>query len=546
VDVGARAVLERLAGAPLARRITGAWMRRFARRRAAKLDQVAAGPIQERMLLRLVRHARETHFGREHGFGRVRSVADYQQRVPLRTYEDFWRDWWKAAFPVLGGVTWPGHIPYVALSSGTTSGTTKYIPVSQAMLASNRRGALTTLALFLAAHPDVDLFSGRLFMLGGSTSLEDLTSRVGPKPGTSAHVLGPAHRRVLAGDLSGIVAREIPAVLRPYAFPPLHLALLTDWDEKLRLLAAQGANLPVTMISGVPSWLLALFDRLRRATGRQHVAEVWPQLRLIVHGGTGFEPYRKLFRDIVGSPSVHFVECYPASEGYVATEDPGTELLRLIPDHGVFFEFVPAGELSAARPTRHTAADLELGVQYAVVMTTSAGLWSYVLGDTVNFERRRPPLLRFAGRTQQFLSAFGEHLIGEEVERSVTRAADAAGLAVVDYHAGPVFAARAGVPGRHRFVVEFATPPPTGAVERFARQLDSELCQLNEDYRAHRCGDVTLLGPEVWAVPPGGFAAWMRHRGRVGGQHKVPRLDNSGSLTRELTRFFAAPTGTNC
>jgi hypothetical protein len=327
----------------------------------------------------------------------------------------------------------------------------------------------------------------------------------------------------------------VSAVLRPYTYPPPHLALLDDWEEKLECLARQSAELPITLVSGVPSWLLVLFERLRQLTGRERVAEVWPSLRVVVHGGTRFDPYRSLFRRLVGD-GVHFLETYPASEGFVAAEDPRHELLRLIPDHGVFFEFVPVGELGRERPARHTVADFVPGVQYAVVLTTCAGLWSYVLGDTVCFERRDPPLLRFTGRTKQFLSAFGEHLIGEEVERAVAQAAAGVGADVIDFHVGPVFPGSAGGAGRHRYLVEFARPP--GDAEPFAREVDAALCRLNEDYRAHRAGDLTLRRPEVIVVRRGGFADWMRSRGQLGGQHKVPRMDNSGRLTEELTGWF--------
>jgi hypothetical protein len=518
-------VLEHLAGRPLVRRLTDAVLGSWARRRVAALDRRPATAVQERTLLRLVRRARGTRFGRDHDFARVRSVADYQARVPLRDYEAFWSAYWRGPFPVLDGVTWPGLVPYFALSSGTSGGPTKYVPVSRAVLASNRRAALTTLALFLATHPRTPLFTGRLFFLGGSTDLRTLTRT-------------PA--AVRAGDLSGIVAREVSPLLRPYTFPPLDLALLADWDEKLDRLVERAVGLPITMLSGVPSWLLALFDRLRRRTGKERIAEVWPGLRLVLHGGTRFDPYRTLFREIVGSQAVHFQETYPASEGFVAAEDPRHDLLRLLPDTGVFFEFVPRGELDKPAPTRHTVRDLETGVVYAVVLTTGAGLWSYVLGDTVVFERREPLLLRFTGRTRDFLSAFGEHLTGDEIERAVAAAAAAVGAAVVDYHAGPVFPGDPGVAGRHRYFVEFAGPGCGALAGAFGRALDAALCRLNEDYAAHRAGDLTLGPPEVWPVPPGGFAAWMRGRGQLGGQHKVPRVDNTGRLTATLAGFFAA------
>jgi hypothetical protein len=492
---------------------------RYARRRARALDRLDAAAEQRRTLLRLVRHARATRFGREHDFGRIRAVADYQRRVPLRDYDAFWQTYWQPAFPRLCDVTWPGLIPYFALSSGTTSGTTKYVPISREMLASNRRAALTTLALFLAVHPGTPLFRGRIFFLGGST---DLTS---PADG------------VLAGDLSGIAAREVSPFLRPYTFPPLDLALMRDWDRKMQLLAERGGALPITAVSGVPSWLLVLFERLRQVTGRERLIDVWPTLRLVIHGGTRFDPYRALFRQIVGSDDVHFLEVYPASEGYVATEDPRHGLLRLLPDHGIFFEFVPVGELHSAAPARHTVAEIVPGVQYAVALTTCAGLWGYVLGDTVCFEQRDPPLLRFTGRTRYFLSAFGEHLISEEVERAVASAAEATGATVADFHVGPVFPEAQAGPGRHRYLIEFVQAPAD--LGRFAEALDAALCRLNEDYAAHRAGDLTMRAPEVVPVPRGGFADWLRARGQVGGQHKVPRMDNSGALTRELSRFVA-------
>lgn len=500
----------------------------WARQHVTRLDRLDLARAQEQTLLRLVRRAGATRFGREHGFESIRSVRDYQRRVPLRTYDAFWHDYWRPAFPGLRDVTWPGETPYLALSSGTTCGATKYLPVTRAMLRAQRRAALTSLAWFRAAHPQTPLLTGKLFFLGGSTALE--------RP---AIVSGrAAAARTLAGDLSGIVAATAPALARPFAFPPPQLALVRDWEAKLDQLARQSLGEPITMLSGVPSWMLVLMDRLRQLTGRATLAEVWPQLRLVIHGGTKFDPYRALFRERIGSDAVRFQETYPASEGFVAAEDPRHGLLRLVPDPEMFFEFVPVGQLSADRPERHTVAEIVPGVQYAVVLTTCAGLWSYVLGDTVCFERRDPPLLRFTGRTAQFLSAFGEHVIGEEVEASVAEAAEATRATVVDFHVGPVFPDGAVPMGRHRYLVEFAAPPCDLAA--FVRRLDAALAARNDDYRAHRAGDLTMGLPEVWCVPRGGFAAWMKSRGKLGGQHKVPRMDHSGAITDALSRLFAA------
>jgi hypothetical protein len=526
--------LQYLAGRPLVRRLVDLGMGVYARRRAAQLNRRRAGPVQERTLLSLVEHARHTRFGRDHDFGRIRSVADYQARVPLRDYEAFWSGYWQARFPFLQGVSWPDPIPYFALSSGTTTGTTKYLPLSWQLLGSNTKAALTTLAWFLAAHPGTPLFTGRLFFLGGSTDLQDLGVQACQRHGGRGR-----RQRVLGGDLSGITSLEGSPLLRPYSFPPVELALIKDWEEKMNVFARQAAHLPITMLSGIPAWLLVLFDKLRQVTGKERIIDVWPQLRLVIHGGTKFDPYRDLFRQQLGSDAVHFTEVYPASEGYIAAQDHHFGALRLIPDLGIFFEFVPVQELGQARPARHTAADLELGVNYAVVMTSCAGLWSYLLGDTVLFERRDPPLLRFSGRTKYFLSAFGEHLISEEVEKAVAEAARETGCAVVDFHVGPVFPQSARQPGRHRYLVEFAGPAPD--LGHFATVLDAALGRLNEDYAAHRVGDLTMLLPEVTPVRPGGFAEWMRGQGKLGGQHKVPRMDNSGELTAQMSRFFAGP-----
>jgi GH3 auxin-responsive promoter len=510
------------------RKAMDAGFRWYARHRREEIDRQSIAETQQETLLRLVRQARHTRFGREHDFAGIRTIEDYQERVPLRDYEAIWQEYWQPEFPSLNNVTWPGSYPYFALSSGTTTGGTKYIPVTRAMLRSNERAALTALAWFQGVCPQATLFSGRMFFLGGSTDLQPA--------GTTAR-----RSASLQGDLSGIVAKEAPALARSFTFPPVEVSLLGDWERKLDLLARQSIELPITAITGVPSWLLALFDRVRRISGRDRLSEIWPTLQLIVHGGTKFDPYRNLFRELLGSEKVRCLETYPASEGFVAAEDPRYGMLRLIPDHGVFYEFVPVNELSASDPIRHTAAEVVPGVQYAVVLTTCAGLWSYVLGDTVCFESRDPPLLRFTGRTRQFLSAFGEHLIGEEVERAVTDAATQTGAAVVDFHVGPVFPESPGAPGRHRYLVEFATLPANAS--DFGWAVDASLCEQNEDYRAHRQGDLTLAEPEVMLVPRGGFARWMQAQGKLGGQHKVPRMDNSGQLTRSLEAWLEAWLG---
>ena len=473
--------------------------------------------IQARTLHRLVRTARFTRFGRDHGFASIRTVDDFQRAVPLRTYEDLWTDYLEARYPVFEDLTWPGRIPYLALTSGTTQGATKYVPVSREMLASNKKAGQTLVAYHLASRPESRLFHGRMFFLGGSSDLES------PAPG------------VEQGDLSGIAAKELSAFLRPYAFPPLELALEPDWDRKLERLAQRSRDEPITLVGGVPSWLLALFQRLLELTGKATIAEVWPALELVVHGGVKFDPYCEAFRAILGSDRIQLQESYPCSEGFIAIGDPASGRLRLCFDHGVFYEFVPCDQLDRAGPTRHWLGNVEMGVNYAIVVSTCAGLWSHVIGDTVRFESLRPPLITFTGRTKYCLSAFGEHLISEEIERAVAAASDATGASVRDWHVGPVFG---NAMGHHLYIVEFLKLP-SDLIE-FRVVLDRMLGDHNADYLAHRAPGVGLPLPALMVSRPGGLDAWMRARGKLGGQHKLTRIDNSGTLTRELAEFLRA------
>jgi hypothetical protein len=487
----------------------------YARRRTASLAACDPVAVQARTLLDLIRKAADTRLGRDHDFASIRSVEDYQSRVPIRTYEDLWDAYLKDPYPVLDDVTWPGRIPFFALTSGTTQGATKYIPVSREMVASNKRAGFTMMAYHMASRPQSALFHGRHFFLGGSTNLEE------PAPG------------VRQGDLSGIAAEQLVDVLRPYTFPPLKLALETNWDRKMALLAEGSLRERITSIGGVPSWLLMLFQTLLDLSGKSTIAEVWPDLEMVIHGGVKFDPYRHAFEEILGSKAIRLQETYPCSEGFIAFGDPGTGLLLLMFDHGLFYEFVPVDELGSERPARHWLGNIETGVNYAIVVSTCAGMWSHIIGDTVRFESRNPPLLTFTGRTKYTLSAFGEHLISEEVEAGIASASGATGASVRDWHVGPVFK---GALGYHQFIVEFLRPPTD--INTFRARLDADLCRRNADYQAHRAEGVGLPLPAILVAKPGGIDAWMRSKGKLGGQHKVPRMDGTGALTAEIAEML--------
>jgi hypothetical protein len=503
-------------------------LRLYARRRQARLAGMDPVAEQERQLAALLARARDTAFGRAHDFARLRTVADFQQAVPLRRYEDFWREWWQPAFPVLADVGWPGRIPYLATTSGTTTGVSKYVPVSPAMVRANRRAALDLLVHHLVNRPQSHILGGRNFMLGGTA---DLTRQA---PG------------VLSGDLSGIVVNEVPAWAKPRYFPPRDLALIADWEAKVADLAPRSLREDIRSISGTPSWLLLFFDRLAalRPDRPPVLASWYPRLEMIAHGGVAFAPYRRRFAQLLKGSQAELREVYPTSEGFIAVADRGPgEGLRMMVDNGLFLELVPVAEIGAASPTRHWLATMETGIDYALVLSSCAGLWSYVLGDTVRVVDRRPPRLVVTGRTSYFLSAFGERVDGEEIETAVTEAADAVGVAVTDYAMGPVYPAGPGERGGHLFVVEPDRPLSPAERERFLAVLDATLARLNLDYRDHRAGDFGMAPPALLTAPAGGFAAWMKSQGKLGGQHKVPRVIADEGKLRGLAAFMENVAG---
>jgi hypothetical protein len=492
-----------------------------ARRRLAALATQDPVRVQEEQLLTLVRRAAATRFGREHDFAAIDGVAAFQRSVPIRRYEDFRRDYWQHGFPILEDVSWPGRMPYFALSSGTTSDVQKYIPVSHEMVRANARAALDLLCFHVLDRPASRIFSGRNFMLGGST---DLT------------LLAPGVR---AGDLSGIAAGALPWWVHRRFFPPRDLAFITDWERKVDLLARASLDQPITSIAGTPSWLLILFEHLAslRPERPRRLASIWPQLELVIHGGVNFAPYRPSFARWLEASHAELREAYSASEGFIAVQDRGPgDGMRLLLDNGAFYEFVRSDELDQANPPRHWIATIEPGVNYAILVTSCAGLFSYVIGDTVRFVDLSPPRLLVTGRTALSLSAFGEHLIGEEIETAIADAAAAIGSAVVDFTVGPVFA----TPGHHLFIVEFAetAPSPAEAV-RFLDTLDRRLASLNQDYRDHRGGGFGMAPPALVIAPAGSFAAWMKRRGRLGGQNKVPRVIADPDALEQVRQFVS-------
>lgn len=503
----------------------------YGRHRLRRQASLSAAGSQRHLLLRLVRQARDTRFGRDHGFAAIDSVEAFQRQVPLRRFEDLWEHYWKDAFPVLRDVSWPGTIPYFAETSGTSTGRTKHIPVSHAMVRANRRATLDLISVHLHHRPASRMFGGLSYMLGGNPHIPALA------------------KGVHSGDLTGIAARTVPAWARPWYYPRGSVAAIQNWEEKVEAQARHSLTQDIRSIGGTTSWLLLFFDRLAKIAGTSggRLVDNYPNLELVIYGGVNSAPYHDRIATLLEGSHAEMREVYPASEGFIALADrsPG-DGMRLLLDNGLFYEFVPVDQLDRERPDRFWIDSVETGVTYALVLSSCAGCWAYVLGDTVRFVDLDPPRLLMTGRTADQLSAFGEHLTGEELARAIAAGAEAVGAEIGDFTVTPQFpAANTGAKGWHLFIVEFARPPRAGeaGLSDFAAIIDRTLSDLNDDYRAHRSGGFGMADPQIVLAPPGTFAAWMKARGKLGGQNKVPRVITDPDLLASLQAHLPAAPG---
>ncbi len=490
----------------------------YAGHRRRQLEGLWRDPVaaQESALRRLVAAARDTEFGLAHGFAAIRSLPHYQAQVPLGEYRDF-RPLWERAIEGESDITWPGRCRDWVETSGTTAGT-KLIPLTPEAFASHQKGgwdALLHAVSLVGARP---LLEGPSLFVGGRTAL-------GP-PGASGRV----------GDLSGLITTWLPPGLHRRYSPGPTLSAIADWEGRIQQVSALAAAQDLRLLCGMPSWLVVFFERLARhcqAAGRRlrDLGQLWPNLRVLIHGGVSFAPYAGVFEEWMGR-SLQRVEVYPASEGFVAVQTEPTGGLTLMLDYDIVYEFVPVEDLRSATPRRHTVAEVEIGRPYAVALTTPGGLWSYLLGDTVRFIARDPLRLVLTGRTQHYVNAFGENLIVEEVERALIRACRRTDAEAVDFTVAPRYPTVEEPRGGHEWLVEFRIPP--AEPEDFARIVDETLAVANTDYRTKRAGDVGMVAPRVTALPPGTFHRWMRESGKLGEQHKVPRATNDRALAEAL------------
>ena len=491
---------------------------RYRYERTAKALERAAEE-QRALLKRLLELATDTEWGHKYGYGDMGGYEDFAQRVPLSSYEDL-----KGCIDRMrhgeNDVLWPGRVKFYAKSSGTTNDKSKYLPVSREGLEDTHyNGGRDSVAYFLHHHPESHIFGGRALILGGS------------------HEQNYDVKESLVGDLSAILIENINSLANLVRTPSKRVALIPNFEEKRELIARRAMKQNVTNISGVPSWMLSVLSLILEISGKKTISDVWPNLEVFFHGGVAFTPYRKTYKELIPSERMNYMETYNASEGFFGLQtDPTTTAMQLMTNYGVFYEFVPLEQLG--RPDAEVVPlwDVETGRNYAMVISTSSGLWRYLIGDTVKFDSVNPYFFHISGRTKSFINAFGEELMVDNAEQGLAEACAETGAVVAEYTAAPIFMDAEGK-CRHQWVVEFRKVPED--TERFAEILDLALQRINSDYEAKRSNDITLQRLELIKAPQGLFDEWLKRKGKLGGQHKVPRLCNDRKIMDEVLAIMA-------
>ena len=473
-------------------------------------DTSRAIDIQMNMLKELLASAAQTEFGIDHNFSSINCHEDYCQEVPIRDYEDFSK-YTEKMIAGVSNVLWKGVPLYVCKTSGTTSGV-KYIPISKESMPSHINAARNALLSYINESRNPSFVNGKMIFLQGSPELNPLESGIP------------------YGRLSGIVAHHVPKYLQKNRLPSYETNCIEDWETKVMAVVKETANQNMTLISGIPSWVQMYYEKLLEYTGAKTVSEVFPNLGLFVYGGVNFEPYSQKFNSLVGK-DIPSIETYPASEGFIAFQDQqASKDLLLNVNGGLFFEFVKANEIHQDQAKRYTLNNVELGVNYALILTTNAGLWSYSIGDTVKFTSLDPFRIRVSGRIKHFTSAFGEHVIAEEVEAAMSVALTETNSTISEFHLAPMIEVNEGLP-YHQWLVEFDREPNDKPL--FVSILDSELRKKNSYYDDLIAGNV-LKTAQLESLPKGTFLRFMQTRGKLGGQNKIPRLSNDRSMADQI------------
>ncbi|MEP1096666.1 MAG: GH3 auxin-responsive promoter family protein [Cyclobacteriaceae bacterium] len=475
--------------------------------------------VQHDIFDSLIRKGSGTEYGKSHGFSSISNYEQFKEQVPVVTYEDL--------FPCIDrvmkgeqNVLWPTEIKWFAKSSGTTNARSKFIPVSQEALDDcHYKGGKDLLSIYFNNYPEAQMFSGKGLVIGGSHQLNQFDE----------------NSKSYYGDVSAVLLKNLPWWAQMVRTPSLDIALMDEWEEKIDRMVDITSEENVTNISGVPTWMIILLEKVLIKKNASNILEVWPNLEVFFHGAVSFTPYEELFKKLIPSNQMRYMETYNASEGFFGIQDQTDkkEFLLML-DYGIFYEFIPAEEGESENPKVLSLDQVEVGKNYAVVITTNAGLWRYKIGDTVKFTSVNPFRITISGRTKHFINAFGEELIIENAEQAIAEACRRTNAAIDNFTAGPKYL-DSGTKGGHEYVIEFMKRPDD--LDRFSQLLDEKLREINSDYDAKRYKDIALLPPIIHAVEHGTFYNWMKSKGKIGGQHKVPRLANSREYLDELLSF---------
>lgn len=478
------------------------------------LYDTQAEEIQRNVLRKLLKKAENTEWGKKYDYKSIRHYDQYRERLPVQTYEEI-KPYVERLRAGEKNLIWPSEIRWFAKSSGTTNDKSKFLPVSKEALKDiHYKGGADAVALYLRMNPQSRFFSGKGVILGGSLS-----------PNYDSK-----HSQV--GDLSAILIKNINPLVNLIRVPGKDIALMSEWETKIEAIANTTISADVTSLSGVPSWFLVLIKRILEKTRKKTLEEVWPNLEVFFHGGVSFNPYREQYKQIIHSEKMHYVETYNASEGYFGTQnDLSDPSMLLMIDYGIFYEFIPMEDIEEENPRVYSLGEVELNKNYAMLISTSCGLWRYMIGDTVKFTNNKPYKFIITGRTKHFINAFGEELIIDNAEKGLAKACLETGAQVSEYSAAPVFMDE-NAKCRHQWLIEFAKMPDS--VEHFAKVLDDTLKEVNSDYEAKRWKDIALQPLEVIVARPKLFHDWLKDKGKLGGQHKVPRLSNVRDHIEEM------------
>lgn len=473
--------------------------------------------LQAEVLKRLLSQASDTEYGLKHLFKMTKGYDDFVRNVPVNTYEELKNDIDRMRHGEKN-ILWPGQIRWYAKSSGTTNDKSKFIPVSAEGLKNlHYQGGNDVVAMYLQNNPKSRLFDGRALILGGSHS---------PNYNVA---------NSLVGDLSAILIENINPLVNLVRVPDKRTALISDFEIKRDNIAKQCIGKNITNISGVPSWMMSVLQRVMEISGKTYLEEVWPNIEVFFHGGISFTPYRKQYEQLITSDRMHYMETYNASEGFFGIQsDPEDKSMLLMLDYDCFYEFIPMSEFGKDNPTVVPLEGVEKDVNYAMLISTSCGLWRYLIGDTVKFTSTNPYKFVITGRTKHFINAFGEEVIVDNAEKALHYACQVCNCQVKEYTAAPVFRSEGVVP-HHQWIIEFSQEPED--INAFADILDAQLQQINSDYEAKRFKDINMIRLQIVKAKEGLFESWMKSRGKLGGQNKVPRLSNSREYVEGLLKM---------